>query len=939
MERIITYNFNENFIDKVAELIVSRFLRKGNDLSRVVCVFGGKRPALFLRRALSKRINEAFLPPKVFSIDEFVDYLNLEDKPLKEITPLDASFLIYNLVKKHMPEILKGRDSFAQFLPWAQEFISFIEQLDLEDIKNDSLHYVEKSAAIGYEIPDNINRLLQNIVELRNAYHRALEKKEISSRSMKYLCAAKVAKKSEFKDFDAVLFCNFFYLHKTEQKIIKNIYEKGKGLYLFQGSQDDWSVLKNNADTLGVSIRPDKKTNTDFNFSLYQGFDIHSQVCLVREILNKLKNKDDSVVVLPRPETVIPLLTEVASGLDEFNVSMGYSLRRSSLYTLLDFLAKAQESRKDRKYYTKDYLNLLRHPLVKNIKIGAESLVTRVLIHKLEELLQGSEETSIGGSLFLSLSQIEQEEIIYLRTSETLKNLNVKVKIDDCRNVLRALHDLLFRAWEDFTDFSGFSRAFGLLLNSLVEKSMVSSFPFNLKIIEKLRLINEEFENSTLSREKFKPDEIWEIFQQKLRSEKIAFVGSPLRGTQILGLFETRSLNFENIIIMDMNESILPKLKIYEPLIPREVMLSLGLNRLEKEEEIQRYQFMRLVACAKNIHLVYEENREKEKSRFIEELLWGRQREAKKLEVLNIPKASFGVKIKPVEITIKKTLAMVDFLKQETYSASRINTYLRCPLQFYYQYVLGLEENEDLLTTPQSSHIGIFIHELLEETFGEFKGKKPIIDERFRDYFFERMEKKFEDTLSRRMKSDSFLLKKIIKNRLNKFLDSEIERDVEKIICLEQERTGIIKLNNEPINFKYTVDRIDEFCDKSIVIIDYKTGGSDASPKKLDALASMEMNHQAIRDNIKSFQLPIYYYFTSKDFSTSQINAELYNIRTCERKAFIYKTDLEHRDKVMQICLQALEKVISDIFDKDMSFEPDKDERACSYCSFRLLCK
>ena len=109
---------------------------------------------------------------------------------------------------------------------------------------------------------------------------------------------------------------------------------------------------------------------------------------------------------------------------------------------------------------------------------------------------------------------------------------------------------------------------------------------------------------------------MFRIFMNKLDHKPIAFSASPLKGLQILGLLETRSLNFENVLILDVNENSLPKLKIYEPLVPREVMISLGLNRLEKEEEIQRYQFKRLLSGARKVYLIYEESSKKEKAGF-----------------------------------------------------------------------------------------------------------------------------------------------------------------------------------------------------------------------------------------------------------------------------------------------------------------------------------
>lgn len=938
MERIITYSFGENFIDNLAVFLQEHFIEQGKDLNRIACVFGGKRPALFLRRALSKRIKKSFIPPRIFSIDDFVDYLNFKGKEPLNLSDLDNCFLIYTLAQKHLPGLLKGRDQFSEFLPWAKEIVSFIEQLDLEDISNDSLRHIERSAQIGYDVPSNINHLLQDIIVLRDSYHSALGKMKVLSRGMRYLQASRCIGKDTLDDFDSILFCNFFYLHKTEQRIVKNIYDKSKGICIFQGDSSEWSVLASNAKNLGVPIKTDKKEQ-NFNVSLYRGFDIHSQMCITHHLLkNKIKDKNNTVIIVPRPEVIVPLLTEISSSLDEFNVSMGYPLKRSSVYDLFKTLAKAQAGKRKDKYYSKDYLGILRHPLIKNLKINKDPAITRVIVHKIEECLQGAEDTSIGGSLFIDLKEIEEEEKIYTLSSQTLKSIGIKISIKECKSVLTDLHDLLLRGWEDVITFNDFSSSFDRLLKTLIAKSMLAHFPFNLKVIDKFYSVNEEFKGLSFGNEPFSQDQLWDIFDQKLQGELLSFSGSPLRGLQILGLFESRSLNFKNVIITDMNESILPKLKIYEPLIPREVMLRLGLNRLEKEEEIQRYQFMRLIASAKNVHLIYAENKINEKSRLIEEILWNAQKKSKKLDVANISEAVFGIEVCRKTARIKKNKKIVDFLKKQTYSASRINTYLRCPLQFYYQYVLGLKEKEDLLTTPEASCIGTFMHQLLEDAFKIFKGKKPIIDDKFKKYFRKLTEENFDKQLARRMRSDSFLLKKIIIDRLEKFLDREIDRNVAKIICLEENRVATMPINGVPFNFNYTVDRIDELQDGSLTIIDYKTGGADIAPRKFCALSAMPFNRQAIKDNIKSFQLPLYHYFVSQDFPNTEVNAQLYNIRNLQRVAFISEDDTPHKEQIMTICLKALETIFAELFDTGIAFEADRDERKCQFCPFGSLC-
>jgi len=338
VNKIITYGFEDNFISRLADFIHQEFYRNGKDAGRIACVFGGQRPALFLRKELAKRIEHSFIPPRIFSMDNFMEYLLFKDKPFAQISELDACYHIYNIVRGTAPNFLNADKSFNDFMPWAKEIISFIEQLDIENISARSLEHVQKSAQIGYDVPENINEMLRNISNIHQAYHQELAKTKIYSRGLVYLEASKLVQKQVPAEFDTIIFGNFFYMHATEKAVIKEIYQKNKGVCVFQGSQDEWPVLKSNAELLDHQIRPDKNSPVPKKPNLYHGTDMHAQVCLVRDILNAIKNKKDTVIVVPRQDAIIPLLSEVSSELDEFTVSMGSSLKRSTLYALFELL-------------------------------------------------------------------------------------------------------------------------------------------------------------------------------------------------------------------------------------------------------------------------------------------------------------------------------------------------------------------------------------------------------------------------------------------------------------------------------------------------------------------------------------------------------------------------------------------------------------------------
>lgn len=947
MKNVISFGFAEDFLKELAVFIEENYIKPKKDLNRLAIVFGGTRPRLFLQKELAQRIKKPFLPPKFFSIDEFVDFLLLKNGPVASLSDFEACFSIYRHALKNAAPVLKERKTFAQFLPWAREILSFIEQLDLEAVEIKSLKDIQHNAAIGYDVPESINALLENIVLMRRSFHEELEKKNSYTRGFKYLAASRLIESFKFDEFDNILFCGFFYLHKTEEKIIKKLYLDQKAVLFFQGDQKDWPVLGRVADAFACKIEPLKDVRPQHELVVNSGFDLHSQVCHVREILKNVSDLENTVIVLPDPESMVPLLSEIAGMLKNFNISIGYPLKRSSLYSLFESLFKSQETKKADAYYVRDYLRLLSHPLVKNLAFAghADFSVTRILIHKIEEVLLGMEKTALGGSLFVRLDDIEKEGAIYESAFETMRYADMEASLEGLSDFVKFLHKLLFKNWEVLNNFHEFSIVLTEFLDVFLEKSFLDKYPMNLKVVGSMYKIAEEFGAAAFNKEAFKQEDIFKIFKDKLENEMVSFSGSPLKGLQILGLLETRSLNFDNVFILDVNESILPKLKIYEPLIPRDVSLSLGLNRLEKEEEIQRYQFMRLLGGAKHVYLFYQESAKKEKSRFVEALIWEKQKVSKHLEALNVCGSRFAFKSAPAEILIPKRQAHISFLNDFRYSATSVDTYLRCPLRFYYSYCLGLKEKEVLLDEPEAKDLGVFVHNILEEAFKKFIGSAPRVDAKFKEYFFKILDERFKEDFVRKMKSDAFLVKEVLDLRMTRFLENESTRDVKELVCVEKVVEDRISFLGRDFSFKAKIDRIDRISDGSLLIIDYKTGISDIMPLSAERIEAQGFSRLALKKTVKSFQLPLYYYLVRRGEKDAKMNAVLYNIRNPEKdfgpyRLFKEDQDCAERARVLEVFMKALEGMFSEMLDLKTPFEADeKDCRYCETCPFFYLCR
>jgi ATP-dependent helicase/nuclease subunit B len=940
MGKVVNFDFQENFIKSLADLVEKEYVAKGRDLSRLAFVFGGRRPELFLKKELAIRIKKGFVAPSFFAMDEFIDFILGEYADFSGINDLEAAYILYDLARSNYTQILKGKSSFVSFLPWAREILAFIEQLDLENIGAQPLKSVELNASIGFDVPESINELLAKVINLRNDFHRELKQRRTFTRGLRYLMASELTANPEFSGFEEIIFCNLFYLHQTEKKIIKSFYKSNRALLVFQGGGDKFSVFKKMEADFDCELKSLHPENAKQKLSFYSCFDSQSQAATARAILEKLKDHNDTVIVLPRPEKIITLLSQIASREKDFNVSMGYPLKRTALFSLFSAIFKAQKSRKNNLYYSPDYLGLLAQPLVKNFKLLTDPASTRMLVHKIEEMLVGMEKSDIGGSIFVALSQIESLKELYDKTARLQEKGQDDFTAANLEDALRRLHELLFYSWEQVSCFSDFAEKLNGFMDFLLKRSFLGNYPLNLKMAQKIIEIAGQLETSGFSRENFSREDIFKIFLDALSNELVSFSGSPLKGLQILGMFETRSLNFKNVIILDTNESIVPNLKIYEPLIPREVMLSLGLNRLEKEEEIQRYQFDRLISHAENVFLLFEEGRDKEKSRFIEDLIWKKQKENSRLEVVNIPRVSFKVEVKPRKSQIKKDEKIIRYLKSFDYSVTNINTYLKCPLRFYYRYVLNLEEKLDLLDEPEGRQIGNFIHSLLEEAFKKFLLKKPEINREFEKFFFALFEQRFAETFFKTMKSDSFLLKEIMKFRLTRFLEEEKNRQVSLILMLESKFKEKIALSSGEFNFVLKVDRIDRVSDGSLLIIDYKTGGAELKPKTVDEILEYGFDRQALKNTVGSFQMPLYLYFVRRN-QTGQpiVNAALYNLRSGLMDYFLKPGDFTSIENIEKVFIRALDHLISEIVDPQIDFiGDDQDSRYCQNCPFFYLC-
>ena len=230
---------------------------------------------------------------------------------------------------------------------------------------------------------------------------------------------------------------------------------------------------------------------------------------------------------------------------------------RTTAKLLMDAVFHAQVSRKKSRYYSRDYLSVLQHPFVKNLRLLSDPAITRVLVHKVEDVLKGRISSGISGRLFMSLDDIEHEAVLFTETARTLSGMDIRISEEELAGLLREIHGVLFEVFETVSDLSSFSGALRALLDVMSQKSFMHRYPLNVNIATRMYELVDELQRSSFSKEVFKPEDIFRIFEERISPELVSFSGTPLKGLQVLGLFETRSLNFDHVIMMDVNEGLL----------------------------------------------------------------------------------------------------------------------------------------------------------------------------------------------------------------------------------------------------------------------------------------------------------------------------------------------------------------------------------------------
>lgn len=940
--REIILPFRENIIDKIVDYIIEKS-ENTLDYSSILIVFPNKRPKHFIMKCFKERIGKTIYPPKIFSMDELIDFIFINlFNDFKALSYPDNIFILYQLINEKFPDFLKYEEtlsmikSFYDFYPLGLKLFDAFEELFIEMVSPEKLK--------NY---DSLITSYNSFHKVYEMFYKFLENNRFATRAFKYRKVAENENFSIFSEFNSIIFCGFFGLTKTERKFFKNLDE------YFQGEE----ILKD----LTFWIYKDSSDERKPDIKIYQCPDRHGQIYLMGNILKERKLNENTVIVLPSEDLLFPLLRQGLTFLEEneYNISMGYPIIRTPIWNFFECLSQLLNNTftdEFGKHYVSlsDYMQFVLHPYVKNIKYQEESssadeiykstTLTRIIFHSIENYFLEE------GSIVLSIEDIENS--VLERVYKNTEDLN-KYSLGNLKKHLKGIHESLFYPFLKIDNLMDFVSKCLKALEFIYLKSTARHhplfFPFYQIFLDKLNELYHSLARDT----KFKDiASYFNFLKGFIKNVKYPFEGVPVKGLQILGFLETRNIRFKNVFFLDLNEEIFPPL-FEDYLMPLKLREALELPTFKDREKLIEYYFRVLINGAEDVHLFYVKDEKRERSRFLEKIIWEKE---KLNEPIFIDSVSYKVNLSAVKPqSIEKKETHMKILKNLDLSPAAIDTYLKCPLKFYYSYLLRLRtrNNEEV----DSTFIGTIVHNVLEQYFKEFVNRKYLRSQDIDISIVESLVKReFEERYGNYIVGNSYLVMRQIIKRIKEFFEKyylPIIRE-KRIKIMEVEYPFIFEYNDIKISGR--IDLVEER-DGKIFIVDFKTSGREESYKiKIDALINGLKDYKNktqaekseylcyfIENKISSIQLPLYILSFSQERSIPL--EKIMGIYLLIGKSKINNIEFnplnnfQSEVEALKTIQDLLSMIIEELFDPKIPFYPAKNLRkSCQYCDYNALC-
>ncbi|MBD5538898.1 MAG: PD-(D/E)XK nuclease family protein [Desulfovibrio sp.] len=873
----------------------------GGSPGKALIIVPHQRPWRYIVRIFAERGYAGLLPKTV----PFGDLVSLWRAPAAAsarmvANPLDQGALLHQCVTglaRDDPDLEArfARMDMARFLPWGLRLAALLEELFIQGLTPADLTHLEG------EVSPPAAALLGALGRIGRAWRSALDERGWTTPGLEQFLAAAASDRipplllpSEDRP---VFIAGFSVLSGTEEKLLHALWRAGAHVCLHTdpaittdagaahwacAEQAQW-LRRWRADAEdAVSLGAEEAAHRPRR-QFFAGYDLHSQL---EALAADLASGDDAstAVVLTDSSLLLPVLHHLPE--KEVNVSMGYPLARSPLFRLVDDLFRLREGRaEDGRYHWRALLHVLRHPYLNMLETtgpDGEPLPLRDGLRRMEALIR-------EGSRYVDLG----------------------VCLAECRGEIPGpLGDLLEECLETTIGALGRADTTGSLAAWLggIQAFLLAHggdiwrrFPLDAEALFRLmRHVAPQLEQNALAGEVFPPPLLFGITRQLLERERIPFEADPLVGVQVLGMLETRLLHFDRVFVVDATDDVLPGNPAQDPLLPDSLRAVLGLPDARRRERVAAHTLHRLCAGARETCFYWQEgvshsalfDGKKLRSRFVEGFLWEEEQRQKRLLVPGTPPLRTAVcevrqsPREPVSLVRSPGIhaAMAAFL-QRPLSASRLDTYLSCPLRFVWENLCRLKPRQEVNEGDDPAAVGTCLHVALRDLYAPWVGKTVRRGDITEAQALACFQAAFDAAeLRRRLPADACLmLEAAVPVRLRAFLQHQPEET--HIVALEESINAELSLAGRTHAFTGIIDRLDRR-DGLFYVLDYKTGGIrrldyslwtdspffdevtdlcalvDATPPQAppDEETQMRLDaaFEALRERLPSVQLPAY---------------------------------------------------------------------------------
>lgn len=874
-------------------------------------------------------------------------------------------------------------DGMARFFPWGVRLAQVLEECSSNLVEAFDLQHLEGETA------PFAAALLSGLRRIQEDYHARMKSRHLSTAGLDAQRAAELASSApelpRKLQGRKIIIAGFVRLTAAEDKLFRHLWENGAHLCLHTdplvasggghwscADHREWlSRWKAQANVVGetAAIPP--------RIHFLAGYDLHSQLAELRRDLEASPQTDERrAVVLSHDSLLMPTLHHIPE--KDINISLGYPLNRSLLARLVERILKTQERMDgEGRVYWRDLLALIRHPYVRMLAVPSEagSRPLRPFLSLMETRLR-------EGTRLVDTASCVQDLV-----DETLGELE-KHPPEGCDEetgtLLEQTGRVLVTNWHSVKTLHGLADCLRELCGLLRSFGghLWESFPLDAECLSRLiQNVIPELCDNALSDIPLSQATLFAILRQSIDAQRVPFEADPLTGLQILGTLETRLLRFDRVHVLDLTEDALPGAPSHDPLLPDNLRRELGLPDTRHRDMLAAHTFHRLIAGAKDVFLYWQEgitdslfDTKKNRSRFVEELLWQEEHRQKKILGSQDPPlkaATFKISAPPkreaqvIERTPQINARMNAFLSGKLFP-SALDEYLSCPAQFFYHRVCGLNALQEVVEDDDHLGVGNLLHKVLCRAYGPFVGRTvrqgeispETLDALFRD---ELKKSGLADTLPAQSR---FMLEVAARHRLPKFLENQPEEF--ELLQVEKESTALLAVDGKNFSLAGKLDRLDKR-GEDLIVLDYKTGRRLPRParrfweddelwERMESWSPESEDSQEdtllpkLASRLRSIQLPCYLYLctngsTSKNLmdGCASANAGWVHLAGEGKELFLFDENMDEtgQNSLIQEKIPKLLSFLLRHMAESRSFVPQPDKSAygsCGRCAYAACC-